>query len=119
MNALARQYHSDDHKGHWQDGLQQSSRIIRSINKTLELVREAYMVNMCALIDFILERCIPTDPGRIAPFLWGAVLLLIPYLWISKIHFWISIIHFRISKNELWISKNRFLDIHKSILGYP
>ena len=30
-------------------------------------------------------------------FLWGAVLLFIPYLWISKIHFWISIIHFWIS----------------------
>ena len=70
MNALARQYHSDDHKGHWQDGLPQSSRIIRSINKTLELVREAYMVDMYAqaLIDIILEHCITTDPGRIAPF---------------------------------------------------
>ena len=77
MNALARQYHSDDHKGHWQDGLQQSSRIFRKaigrmgcskaagsldrLIKTLELVREAYMVNMRALIDFILEHCIPTD----------------------------------------------------------
>ena len=43
--------------------------------------------------------------------LWGAVLLFIPYLLISKIHFWISIIHFWISKNELWISL--------IILGYP
>ena len=33
-----------------------------------------------------------------------AVLLFIPYLWISKIHFWISIIHFWISIIELWIS---------------
>ena len=31
MNFLASQYHNDDHKGHWQDGLRQSSRIIRSI----------------------------------------------------------------------------------------
>ena len=36
---------------------------------------------------------------------WGAVLLFIPYLWISKIHF--------------WISKNRFMDILKYIFGYP
>ena len=57
MNALVIQHHSDDHKGHWQDGLQQSS----GIDKTLELVREACMVNMCALIDFILEHSVPTD----------------------------------------------------------
>ena len=31
MNVLACQCHSDDHKGHWQDGLRQSSRIISSI----------------------------------------------------------------------------------------
>ena len=83
----------------------------------------------------------------------NAVLVFIPYLWISINHFWISknraelrisIIHFRISinrfmdiqyssylrisKNELWISKNQFvfmdihnsfLDMHKSIYGYP
>ena len=36
--------------------------------------------------------------------LWGAVLLFIPYLWISKIHFDIH---------------NSFLDIQKSIYGYP
>ena len=49
--------------------------------------------------------------NREADQLWGAVLLFIPYLGISKIHFWISIIHFWISKNELWISL--------IILGYP
>ena len=55
--------------------------------------------------------------------LWGAVLLFISYVWISKIHFrmsiihfWISIIHFWISKNEFRISTNRFLDIHNSFL---
>ena len=76
--------------------------------------------------------------------LWGAVLLFISYVWISKIHFrisiihfWISIIHFWISKNEMnlgyhkiimdiqkfldpkmyfRISTNRFLDIHNSFL---
>ena len=31
MNVLASQCHNADHKGHWQDGLRQSSRIIRSI----------------------------------------------------------------------------------------
>ena len=31
MNVLGCQYHRDDHKGYWQDGLRQSSRIIRSI----------------------------------------------------------------------------------------
>ena len=36
---------------------------------------------------------------------WGAVLLFIPYLWISNNHFRISII--------------QFLDIHNSIYGYP
>ena len=36
----------------------------------------------------------------------GAVLLFIPYLWISFIHFRISIIHFRISLIEYWISLN-------------
>ena len=63
--------------------------------------------------------------------LWGAVLLFISYVWISKnhfrisiIHFWISIIHFWISKNEFRISQNnygypKFLDIQKCILGYP
>ena len=72
--------------------------------------------------------------------LWGAVLLFISYVWISKIHFkisiihfWISIIHFWISKNEFRISRNNYgyfwisknvkscwiLDIHKSIFGSP
>ena len=76
------------------------------------------------------------DPPPRLPFLnrylWGAVLLFVPYLWISKIHFrisiihfWISIIHFWISKNEFRISQNNygypklFLDIQKCILGYP
>ena len=40
--------------------------------------------------------------------LWGAVLLFISYVWISKIHFRISIIHFWISKNEFRISQNNF-----------
>ena len=31
VNVLASQCHSDDHKGHWHDGLWQSSRVIRSI----------------------------------------------------------------------------------------
>ena len=58
--------------------------------------------------------------------LCGAVLILISYVWISKIHFRISTIHFWISKNEfrisqnnygyLRISTNRFLDIHNSFL---
>ena len=45
-------------------------------------------------------------------YLWGVILLFIPYLWISKIHFWISIIQFL-------ISKNRLMDILKYIFGYP
>ena len=76
------------------------------------------------------------------PYLW----ISINHFWISEnrdelrisiIHFRISINRFmdiqyssylRISKNELWISKdqfvfmdinNSFLDIHKSICGYP
>ena len=44
--------------------------------------------------------------------IWGAILLFIPYLRISKMYFWISIIHF-------WISKNWFIDILKYIFGYP
>ena len=56
--------------------------------------------------------------------LWGAVLLFISYVWISKIHFRISTIHFWISKNEFRISQNNYgypkiLDIQKCILGYP
>ena len=62
---------------------------------------------------------------------FGAVLLFISYVWISKIHFrisiiylWISIIHFWISKNDLGYHKiildiQKFLDIQKCILGYP
>ena len=49
----------------------------------------------------IVFECMDLSIGQ---RIWGAVLLFIPYLWISKIHFWISIIHFWISKNELWIS---------------
>ena len=43
--------------------------------------------------------------------LCGAVLLFIPYLWISKIQFWISKMYFWISK----IDHNTFLDIQKSV----
>ena len=64
--------------------------------KPLELRREELAVRQAA---------------KIMTKVWGAVLLFIPYLWISKIHFWISIIHFWISKNELWISL--------IIFGYP
>ena len=35
--------------------------------------------------------------------LWGAVLVFIPYSWISIIHLWVSIIHLWISQNHLWI----------------
>ena len=58
---------------------------------------------------------------RMGVLIWGAVLVFIPYLWISiihlwisKNHLWISKIHFRISKNhaELRLSINRFLHIH-------
>ena len=41
-------------------------------------------------------------------YLWSAVLVLIPYLWISINDLWISIIHLWISINHLWISKNHF-----------
>ena len=63
---------------------------------------------------------------------WGAVLLFIPYLWISMIHFrifinhhWISINDLRISIMHWRISLNRIKDIHKLIYlirpnyGYP
>ena len=56
--------------------------------------------------------------------LWGAVLLFISYVQISKlhlrisiIHFWISIIHFWISKNECRISQNNYG--YPKIFGYP
>ena len=42
------------------------------------------------------------------PYVWVGVLLFIPYLWISKIHFWIFL-----------VIHNSFLDIQKSIYGYP
>ena len=42
---------------------------------------------------------------------WGAVLLFIPYLWISKIHFDIH--------NSFLDIQNRFMDILKYIFGYP
>ena len=66
--------------------------------------------------------------------LWGAVLELIPYLWISIIHFmisinefwisinhfWISINHFWISINHFWISINHFwISINQLNIGYP
>ena len=35
--------------------------------------------------------------------LLGAVLVFIPYSWISIIHLWVSIIHLWISQNHLWI----------------
>ena len=49
--------------------------------------------------------------------LWGAVLLFISYVWISKIHFRISIIHFWISKNEFRISQNNYG--YPKLFGYP
>ena len=49
--------------------------------------------------------------------LWGAVLLFISYVWISKIHFRISIIHFWISKNEFRISQNNYQ--YPKTFGYP
>ena len=39
--------------------------------KTLELGREAYIINMCALIDFVLECCIPIDWQDGPPGVWG------------------------------------------------
>ena len=57
--------------------------------------------------------CVPSQdldqPGN----LWGAVLLFIPYLWISKIHFCILKYIFGYLKIS-WL-----LDIHNSIFGYP
>ena len=50
--------------------------------------------------------------------LWGAVLLFISSVWISKIHFRISIIHFLISIIHFWISKNEFR-ISQNNHGYP
>ena len=49
--------------------------------------------------------------------LWGAVLLFISYVWISKIHFRIFIIYFWISKNEFRISQNNYG--YPNIFGYP
>ena len=50
--------------------------------------------------------------------LWGAVLLFISCVWISKIHFRISIIHFWIPIIHFWISKNEFR-ISQNSNGYP
>ena len=66
---------------------------------------------LAALGDEKLLHTFNLNPAMLGETVWGAVLLFIPYLWISKIHFWISIIHFWISKNELLISL--------IILGYP
>ena len=49
---------------------------------------------------------------------WGAVLLFISCVWISKIHFRISIIHFWIPIIHFWISKNEFR-ISQNSYGYP
>ena len=45
---------------------------------------------------------------------WGAVLLFIPYLCISIIHFWISINELRASIINLRISLYQFMDILNS-----
>ena len=42
--CLASQCHSDDHKGHWQDGLRESSRIIRSIRHLSVLRKLAWSI---------------------------------------------------------------------------
>ena len=68
-----------------------------------------------------------SNNDSLAPFsaerwwLWGAVLLFIPYLWIFKIHFWISKNRFMdILKYIFGCSKiSWLLDIHNSIFGYP
>ena len=89
-------------------------------------------VSFCKNVLYILLSNMKTTFSQIPPFfikketqnVWDAVLLFIPYLWISKIHFRISIIHFWISKNDFRISQNNygypklFLDIQKCILGY-
>ena len=56
-------------------------------------------------------------------YVWGAVLVFIPYLWISinhLYHLWISIIHIRIYINEFWIYINHFwMSINQLNIGYP
>ena len=42
--CLASQCHSDDHKGHWQDGLRQISWIIRSIRHLSVLRNRAWSI---------------------------------------------------------------------------
>ena len=57
------------------------------------------------------------------PETMGCLLLFIPCLWISKIHFWISLLGsiLRYHKIIMDIQKypKLFLDIQKCILGYP
>ena len=75
------------------------------------LPRVIIYINFVELESLMLHAKFQDNRTSGSGEVWGAVLLFIPYLWISKIHFWISIIHFWISKNELWISL--------IILGYP
>ena len=64
--------------------------------------------------SFLVTRDFCPRPGA----LWGAVLLFISYVWISKIHFRTSIIRFMISIIHFWISKNEFR-ISQNNYGYP
>ena len=51
MNALASQCHRDDHKGHWQDELRQSSRIIRLIRHLSMLGKLAWSIYVLSLVS--------------------------------------------------------------------
>ena len=51
MNALASQCHRDDHKGHWQDEFQQSSRIFTSFRHLSVLGKLAWSTCLLLLIS--------------------------------------------------------------------
>ena len=51
MNVLASQCHRDDQKGHWQDELRHSSRIIRSIRHLSMLAKLALPIYVLLLIS--------------------------------------------------------------------
>ena len=138
-------------KGHVKHSLPFCSRTLREIQPHVNKLilycwtsrrvstRLTTQLHQYGVVTFF--KSFKANPQQNKSALWGAVLVFIPYLWISINHFWISknhaelrisIIHFRISinrlmdiqyssdlrisKNELWISKNQFvfMDIHNS-----
>ena len=54
-------------------------------------------LNVCSFSERILKSYLKVCERNMGHPIWDGVLLFIPYLWISLIHFWISIAQFWIS----------------------